>query len=107
MKKIRKDDLVEVIAGKDKGKRGKVLMVTSRKGRNMVIVDGVNIIKKHRKKTQGVDGGIVSFESFIDASNIALVCPKKDVITKVGIQIQSDGKKSRVSKASGNIMEKS
>ncbi len=99
--KIRKDDTVEVIAGKDKGKRGKVLRVLSDKDR--VIVEGVNIVKKAMKKrTQQDRGGIVEVESSLHISNVAMVC-KKCGPTRVGYKLDGD-KKVRVCRKCGETL---
>ncbi|MCQ2981240.1 MAG: 50S ribosomal protein L24 [Treponemataceae bacterium] len=99
--KIRKDDTVEVIAGKDKGKRGKVLRVLSDKDR--VIVEGVNIVKKAMKKrTQQDRGGIAEVEASLHISNVALVC-KKCGPTRVGYKLDGD-KKVRVCRKCGETL---
>ena len=97
--KIKKDDIVKVLVGKDKGKEGKVLHVFPKK--NQVVIDGINVLKKHKKKTDKGEGGILDFPAPIDLSNVALVCPIKKVPTKVGFKILKDGVKKRVSKVSG------
>ncbi|MGC6367224.1 MAG: 50S ribosomal protein L24 [Candidatus Marinamargulisbacteria bacterium] len=97
--KIKKDDEVQVLTGKDKGKKGKVLSVDIKAGK--LTVDGINILKKHRKKTDKGDGGIVEFPGPIDISNVAVICPVKKVPTKVGFKVLKDGKKKRVAKVSG------
>ena len=97
--KIKKDDIVKVLVGKDKGKEGKVLHVFPKK--NQVVIDGINVLKKHKKKTDKGEGGIFDFPAPIDLSNVALVCPIKKVPTKVGFKILKDGVKKRVSKVSG------
>ena len=99
--KIRKGDEVEVISGRweDKGKRGEVIRVLPKKSR--VIVQGVNLRKKHQSQvqTQGrtLTPGIIEFEGSIDVSNVMLVCPKCDEPTRVGIQ-REDGEAIRVCK---------
>ncbi len=99
--KIRKDDTVEVIAGKDKGKRGTVLRVLSDKDR--VIVGGVNIVKKAMKKrTQQDRGGIAEVEAPLHISNVALVC-KKCGPTRVGYKLDGD-KKVRVCRKCGETL---
>ena len=95
MQKIRKDDMVIVIAGKDKDKTGKVLSVKEGK----VIVEGVNVVKKHTKPNQmNQNGGIVEKEAAIDVSNVMLLVDGK--ATRVGFEVK-DGKKVRVAKATG------
>ena len=92
---VRKGDNVMVIAGKDKGKAGKVLAVKPDTGR--IYVEGVNIVKKHQKpRGQGVPGGIVEREAAINASNVMIVCPKCGKPTRVGHKVnEGDGKLSR------------
>ena len=98
--KIKKGDKVEVLTGKDKGKRGEVLRVYPEK--NKVVVEGVAIAKRHVKpKAANQQGGIVEAEAAIDASNVALIDPKTDKPTRVGYLIKEDGTKVRVSKKSG------
>jgi large subunit ribosomal protein L24 len=97
--KIKKGDTVKVIAGKDKDKEGKVLSVKNGK----ILVEGVNMITKHAKPTQAnPNGGIVQREAAIDASNVMLVHEGK--ATRVGFAIQ-DGKKVRVAKATGKVID--
>ena len=101
MMKIKKDDLVKVIAGKDKGKEGKILVVDRKKGR--VIVEGVNMISKHQKpNAANQQGGIVNKEAPIDASNVMLVVKGK--ATRVGFKMEGD-KKVRVAKATGEVID--
>ena len=98
--KIKKGDKVEVLTGKDKGKRGEVLRVYPEK--NKVVVEGVAILKRHDKpNAANQQGGIVEAEAAIDASNVALIDPKTDKPTRVGYLIKEDGTKVRVSKKSG------
>lgn len=98
--KIKKGDKVEVLTGKDKGKRGEVLRVYPEK--NKVVVEGVAIAKRHVKpNAANQQGGIVEAEAAIDASNVALIDPKTDQPTRVGYLIKEDGTKVRVSKKSG------
>lgn len=99
--KIRKDDTVEVIAGKDKGKRGTVVRVIRDKDR--VIVGGVNIVKKAmRKRTQQDRGGIVEVEAPLHISNVAIVC-KKCGPTRIGYKLDGD-KKVRVCRKCGDTL---
>ncbi|MEK9726543.1 MAG: 50S ribosomal protein L24 [Candidatus Margulisiibacteriota bacterium] len=97
--KIKKDDIVKVLTGKDKGKEGKVLTVFPKK--NQVVVEGINVLKKHKKKTDKGEGGIFDFPSPIDISNVVLLCPVKKVPTKVGFKILKDGSKKRLAKKTG------
>jgi len=100
--KIRKGDRVQVLAGKDKGKRGEVLSVIPTESR--AVVQGVNIVKRH-SKPQGMNqpGGIQEKEASIHLSNLALIDPKSDKPTRVGFRIDGD-KKVRVAKASGEVI---
>ena len=98
--KIKKDDLVVVLSGKDKGKQGKVLRALP--SENKVIVEGVAIIKKAMRPNQtNQQGGIVSMEAPIDASNVALIDPKDGKPTRVGVRVSEDGTKVRYAKRSG------
>ena len=99
--KILKGDKVVVIAGKDKGKEGTVQAVYPKK--NKVVVEGVNVHKKHRKPTQQTpEGSVVEIYVPIDASNVAIVDPKTKNATRVASSVDKDGKKIRVTKASGS-----
>ncbi len=101
MNKIKKDDLVKVIAGKDNGKQGKVLHVDTKK--NKVTVEGCNVVTKHTKPSAGnPNGGIVNKEAPIDISNVMLVVDGK--ATRVGFAVK-DGKKVRVAKSTGKVIE--
>ena len=101
MHKIKKDDLVKVIAGKDNGKQGKVLHVDTKK--NKVVVEGCNMVTKHSKPSAAnPNGGIVNHEAAIDISNVMLVVDGK--ATRVGFEIK-DGKKVRVAKATGKVID--
>ena len=93
--RIRKNDTVLAIAGKDKGKRGKVRRALPRTSK--VIVDGMNILKRHsRTKGQARQAGIIDLEMPFDVSNVMLICNKCDKPTRVGYRILDDGKKARV-----------
>ncbi len=102
--KIRRDDEVIVLTGKDKGKRGKVTQVLVQSGK--VIVEGINLVKKHQKPVPalGVAGGIVSKESAIDASNVAIFNPATGKADRVGFRIE-DGKKVRFFKSNGELVK--
>ena len=100
MRKIKKDDMVRVIAGKDKGRDGKVLSVNPETGK--VIVEGINMVTKHQKASQAnPQGGIVRSESPIDISNVMLLVDGQP--TKVGFKVE-DGKKVRFSKKTGKVI---
>jgi large subunit ribosomal protein L24 len=103
--RIRKNDLVEVIAGKDKGKRGKVLQVIREK--NRVIVQGVNFIKRHTRPNpqRNIKGGIAEREASVHVSNVMLVDPENDKLTRIGVKVLADGRKVRVAK-SGAVLDK-
>ena len=101
MLKIKKNDTVKVIAGKDNGKEGKVISVDQKNGK--VVVEGVNMITKHAKpNAANPEGGIVQKEAPIDISNVMLVYKGK--ATRVGFDVK-DGKKVRVAKATGEIID--
>ena len=100
--KIRKDDTVEVIAGKDKGKRGTVVRILSKK--DAVIVSGVNIVRKAMKKRSQQDqGGIVEIEAPLNISNVGVVCKKCGRPVKVGYKLNGD-KKVRVCRKCGETL---
>jgi large subunit ribosomal protein L24 len=100
--KIKTGDLVQVIAGKDKGRKGKVLKIYKAKDR--VLVEGVNIVKKHVKpSTENPQGGIVEKEAPIHISNVNLVDPKTGKPTRIGYEMKGD-KKVRVSKKSKEVI---
>jgi len=99
--KVKKNDLVKVIAGKDRGKEGRILKVFSDK--NRIIVEGINLIKRHTRPSQlNPQGGIVEKEAPINASNVMLLIGGKT--TRTGIRILNDGTKVRFSKKSGEIV---
>ena len=97
--KIKKDDKVVVLAGKDKGKQGKVLVADPKGGK--VVVEGVNVATKHQKpQGQNKEGGIIKIETPLYVSKVQLVCPKCGKGTRVGYKL-ADGKKVRVCKKCG------
>ena len=105
--RIRTDDEVVVISGKDRGKTGKVVRVEPAKGR--VYVEGLNIVKRHQKPMQSMDpqksaGGVVEKEGPIHISNVMLVDPQDNTPSRVGIT-REDGKRFRVLKKSGNRLD--
>ncbi|WMM25580.1 50S ribosomal protein L24 [Tissierella sp. MB52-C2] len=102
---VKSGDTVVVIAGKDKGKKGKVLRVFPKESK--VIVEGVNMLTKH-KKPQGptAPGGIVKMEGPIDSSNVMYFCDKDKKAVRVGHKILTDGKKVRVCKKCGEALDK-
>jgi len=102
--KIRKGDRVEVIAGADKGKRGEVLKVIPKQGR--AIVQGVAVVKRHQKpKGLGQPGGIIEQEAPVHLSNLMQVDPKSDKRTRVGFKVLEDGRKVRVARVSGEVID--
>ena len=101
--KIRKGDKVVVIAGKDKGKTGEVLKVLPEEGR--VIVQGVNMVKRHTRPAMGNPGGIVEKEAALHVSNVAHVDPKDRKPTRIGYRVLEDGKKVRFAKRSGEVLD--
>jgi large subunit ribosomal protein L24 len=102
MQKIRKGDKVVVLAGKDKGRTGEVVRVMPKDDK--AVVRGVNMIHRHQKQSQTQEGGIITKEAPIHLSNIALADPKDGKPTRVGFQFQKDGKKVRVAKRSGEVI---
>ncbi|WP_129598556.1 50S ribosomal protein L24 [Anaerophilus nitritogenes] len=101
---IKKGDTVVVISGKDKGKKGKVLQAVPKK--NRIIVEGVNMLTKHQKPNAKVQqGGIIHQEGPIHASNVMIWDAKAKAPTRVGYKILQDGKKVRVSKKTGEVIE--
>jgi large subunit ribosomal protein L24 len=97
--KIRKGDKVVVLSGRDKGRTGEVIEVRPAQGR--ALVRGVNMVRRHQRQTPQQEGGIISKESTIHLSSIALADPKDGKPTRVGFKIMNDGRKVRVAKRSG------
>ncbi len=102
--KLKKGDLVIVLSGKDKGKTGEILRVFPKE--NRAFVAGVNIITKHQKPSRLSAGGIIKKEAKIHLSNVAYLDPIKKVATKLAIKILDNGKKVRVAKKSGEVVDK-
>ncbi|MDC3417806.1 50S ribosomal protein L24 [Aquibacillus salsiterrae] len=101
---VKKGDKVQVITGKDKGKQGVILEAYPKKDR--VLVEGVNVVKKHAKPSQdNPQGGILNFEAPIHVSNVMLLDPKSGEPTRVGYEVK-DGKKVRIAKKSGQALDK-
>lgn len=96
--KIKKGDRVVVITGRDKGKRGEVVEVLPKDQR--VVVQGINLVKRHQRQTQNQQGGIVEKELPLHVSNVAHIDPKTDKPTRVGFKTLADGRKVRVAKGS-------
>ena len=102
---VRRGDTVGVIAGKERGKRGKVLRVITDKGR--VLVEKINMVKKHQKPTQKLrQGGIIEREGSIHLSNVLLVCTRCDRPVRTGMKILADGRKQRVCRRCGESIDK-
>ena len=102
---VRRGDTVAIIAGKERGKRGKVLRVLLGDGR--VLVEKINMVKKHQRPTQRLrQGGIIERESALDLSNVLLVCGRCDRPVRIGIKDLADGRKVRVCKRCGEPLDK-
>jgi large subunit ribosomal protein L24 len=101
--KIKKGDKVVVITGRDKGKQGEVLRVLRAEER--VLVQGVNMVKRHTAPSQLSPGGIVEKEASLHISNVAHIDPKSNKPTRVGYKIDKDGRKTRVAKRSGESID--
>ena len=101
--KIRKGDQVIVTAGRDKGKRGEVRQMIPAESR--AIVAGVNLVRRHTKQTAQTEGGIITKESTIHLSNLAILDPKTGKPTRVGFKILDDGRKVRVARRSGDLID--
>jgi len=101
--KIRKGDKVVVTTGKDKGKKGEVLKVLREE--NRAVVQGVNIVRRHQRQTPQAEGGIIAKEAPIHISNIAVEDPKDGSATRVGFKTLDDGRKVRVAKRSGEVID--
>ena len=104
LQKIRKNDQVVIITGKDKGRRSSVMQVLAT---GKVLVKGVNVVKKHQKPnpTLGVQGGVIEKEMPVDASNVMLVNPTTGSGDRVGFKLLEDGKKVRVFKSNGERVD--
>ncbi len=100
--KIKKNDLVIVITGKDRNKTGKVLQVLPKEEK--ILVEGINMLTKHVKAREGVPGGILKSERPINASNVMLIDPASNKPTRVGYKIEAGKKKVRFAKVSGEIL---
>jgi large subunit ribosomal protein L24 len=102
--KIRKGDTVVVITGRDKGRSGEVLRVSTED--NRVLVDGVNMVKKHKRPSPASAGGIETMAAPIHVSNVAHKDPKSGKATRIGFKILEDGRKVRFAKASGEVIDR-
>ena len=101
--KIKKGDKVVVLAGRDKGRSGEVLRVIPKEER--AIVRGINLVKRHQRQTASQEAGIVSKEATVHLSNLAFADPKDGKPTRVGFKVLDDGRKVRVAKRSGEIID--
>ncbi len=102
--KIKKDDEIIVISGRDKGRRGQVKKVLPKE--NRVVVDGVNVVKRHVTPSQTEpQGGIQEREAPIHISNVALIDPSENTHTRVGYRMLEDGRKVRFARRSGEVMD--
>lgn len=102
--KIKKGDKVVVTTGRDKGRTGEVLRVLRAEGR--VLVQGVNMVKRHQRPTVTAAGGISEKEAPVHLSNVALADPKTGKATRVGFKVLEDGRKIRVAKRSGEMIDR-
>lgn len=103
MAKIKKNDIVKILAGKDSGKTGKILTIFPKKMK--ALVQGINMVKKHsRRKSNDQQGGIISKESPVDISNLMIICQKCSKAAKVGFNRLSDGTKVRICKKCKEII---
>jgi large subunit ribosomal protein L24 len=101
--KIKKGDRVIITTGRDKGKKGEVMKIMA--DENRALVSGVNMVKRHQKQTQKLQGGIVSKESPVHLSNLAHVDPKDGSATRIGWKVLNDGRKVRFAKKSGEVID--
>ena len=102
-RKVRKGDRVIVQTGRDKGKTGEILRVLTKRER--VVVQGVNMVKRHTRPSQASAGGIVEKEASIHISNVAHIDPKTSLDTRVGYRFLEDGRKVRYAKRSGEVID--
>jgi large subunit ribosomal protein L24 len=101
--KIRRGDKVVVLAGRDKGKHGEVMKAFP--AENKVVVQGVNMVRKHQKQTPNQQGGIIAKEAPIHVSNLAIEDPKDGKPSRIGFRILDDGRKVRYAKRSGEVID--
>ncbi|MCR9222191.1 MAG: 50S ribosomal protein L24 [Alphaproteobacteria bacterium] len=101
--KIKKGDRVVVLTGRDKGKEGEVVSVRPKE--HKVVVQGVALAKRHTRASQTSQGGVVEKEMPIDVSNVSLLDPKDNKPTRVGFKVLNDGRKVRVAKRSGEVID--
>ncbi len=103
---IRKNDDVVVVSGKDRGKRGRVLQLVP--GKNRLIVEGVNFVKRHTRPNpaRNVKGGVVEREAPLHASNVQLVCPECGATTRIGRRLLGDGRKVRICRKCDGVVDR-
>ena len=101
--KIKKGDKVVILTGRDKGKSGEVVQVMPKETR--ALVSGVNLVKRHQRQTQTQEAGIISKEAPVHLSNLALADPKDGKPTRVGFKVLEDGRKVRIAKRSGDLID--
>ena len=101
--KLKKGDRVVVLAGRDKGKRGEILKMLPAEDR--AIVQGVNVARRHQKQSAQQEGGIIAREASIHVSNLGYVDPKSDKPTRIGFKTLEDGRKVRVARRSGEVID--
>ena len=103
---VRRNDTVIVIAGKDRGKRGRVLKLLPE--RNRVVVEGVNFIKRHTRPnpSRSIKGGVVEREASLHASNLQLVCPECGAQTRIGRRLLGDGRKVRICRKCEGVVDR-
>ena len=105
MSHVRRGDTVAIIAGRERGKRGKVLRVLP--GASRVVVEKINMMKKHQKPTQKLrQGGIIEREASLALSNVLLVCARCDKPSRAGIKVLGDGRKVRICRRCGETIDK-
>ncbi len=101
--KLKKGDRVIVLTGRDKGKKGDILKMIPAEDR--AIVQGVNIVRRHQKQSAQQEGGIIAREGTIHVSNLAYIDPKDDKATRIGYKTLEDGRKVRVARRSGEVID--
>lgn len=103
MRKIRRNDNVIVISGEHRGLRGQVLRIDT--GKDLAVVQGVNLVKKHQKRTRQRDGGIIEREAPLHVSNLAIVCPACGQSGRTGVTVTAEGKRVRFCKKCNETIE--
>jgi len=101
---VKKGDQVVVLAGKDKGKKGEVIAAYPKE--NRVVVQGVNVVKRHQRQTPAHPGGIIEKEASLHVSNVAHVDPKDGKATRIGHKVLEDGRKVRIARRSGEVIDR-